>query len=491
MSTVAPFGERLLQVAAEQAATPAIRHHGEVVSYERLAHRSLVIAELLRNRGLGKGDRVLVVCDEKLPMLLCHLGAILAGGMSVPLNPAFTPHELGYFLSNAEPRLAIADGTAAEALSILIAEQSAACELVSPRELTEHDGPPLEGPSFRPDDDVLMLYSSGTTGQPKGAVHSHGSLTAAVTAIGECWRFTPDDVLLNCLPLYHIHGLSFACHTALLAGCEIMLEDSFHPRRTMEQIAEASVFYGIPPYHYAFLKRPEFAKCARQWKKLRLITCGSAPIRPEVLPELEETVGRPIINRYGMTETHVIASLPLDGPHKQGSVGLPLPGIEMVVKGKSGQPADVGEVGGVWVRGHNLFQRYWRMPDPFAEGGWFETGDLGELDADGFLTLRGREKDLIIVNGLNVYPPVVERVLNSCPLVRESAVIGLPDDRKGERVVAVVVPEGPEADDAAIHAHCAERMVDYQRPDRIIFVEELPRNTMGKVLKRELREKLT
>jgi len=490
MPEPAPFGNRLLEVATERAAHPALCHKGEVWSYERLMRRVLVIARALRDRGLEKGDRVLVLCEEKLPLLLSHLATILGGGTSVPLNPSFTVHELGYFLSDATPRFAVADGAAAGLLAELIEQQSAACQVLDADGLAQEDGVPLAEPSFGAADDALMLYSSGTTGQPKGAVHTHGNLLAAVTAIARCWQFTPDDRLLNCLPLYHIHGLSFACHAALVSGCEIMLEDRFHPRETMQKMREATVFYGIPPFHYAFIKRPEFRDYARQWKDLRLITCGSAPIRPEVLPELEQIVGQPIINRYGMTETHVNTSLPLAGPHKQGSVGLPLPGIELVVRNKAGQAADVDEVGQVWVRGPNLFDRYWNMPDPFEADGWFETGDLGELDEEQFLTLRGRATDLIIVSGFNVYPPVVERVLNSCPAVRESAVIGVPDDRKGECVVAVVVRQGPEADEATIMAYAAERLVDYQRPSRIVFVEELPRNTMGKVLKRELRDTL-
>ncbi len=490
MSEPAPFGNRLLEVATQRAAHPALRHRGEVWSYERLMRRVLVIARSLQECGLQKGDRVLVVCEEKLVLLMSHLATILGGGVSVPLNPSFTVHELGYFLSDATPRLAIADGAAAGLLAELIEQQSAACQVVDADGLAQQDGVPLAEPSFRAADDALMLYSSGTTGQPKGAIHTHGNLLAAVAAIARCWQFTPDDRLLNCLPLYHIHGLSFACHTALVSGCEIMLEDRFHPRETMKKMREATVFYGIPPFHYAFMKRPEFRDYARQWQDLRLITCGSAPIRPEVLPELEEIVGQPIINRYGMTETHVNTSLPLAGPHKQGSVGLPLPGIELVVRNKAGEQADVDEVGQVWVRGPNLFDRYWNMPDPFAADGWFATGDLGELDEDGFLGLRGRETDLIIVSGFNVYPPVVERVLNSCPAVRESAVIGVPDDRRGECIVAVVVREDPEASEATIRAYAAERLVDYQRPDRVVFVEELPRNTMGKVLKRELRDTL-
>ena len=315
-----------------------------------------------------------------------------------------------------------------------------------------------------------------------------------MAALAECWRFTPEDRLLNCLPLFHIHGLSFACHVALLTGCEILIADRFHPRRTLDRIGEATVFYGVPPFYYSFLDRPEFREKTRGWESLRLMTCGSAPIRPEVLPKLDSILRRPLINRYGMTETHVISSLPLAGPVKQGSVGFPLPGIEMDVRNAAGMAAGRDEVGQVWVRGPNLFNRYWRKPeatrDAFDDDGWFCTGDLGQVDEAGFLTLRGREKDLIIVSGFNVYPPVVERVLNGCPGVRESAVVGLPDKRKGERVVAAVVKEDATLDDATIRAYCADHLIAYQRPSRIVLVDSLPRNTMGKVLKRELRELL-
>ncbi len=492
MASAMPFGEHLLTVAATRSDHPALRYKQESISYGDLFRTALIAGGNLRARGLEPGDRVLVVCEEKLPLLTCHLAAILAGGVSVPLNPAYTPPELSYFLSDSGARFAIASGGPAEVIAKLAAEQSADCQVLDPYALLDEQGEPLSEPAFSPEQDAFMLYSSGTTGQPKGIMHTHGSLAAAVSALAECWQFTPDDVLLNCLPLYHIHGLSFGCHVALTTGCEMIIADRFHPRNTMRQIAEATVFYGVPPFHYSFLDRPEFPDAAKRWQQLRLITCGSAPIRPEVLPQLEEIIGRPVINRYGMTETHVIASLPLDGPKKQGSVGLPLPGIEVEVRSKEGELTQVDQVGQVWVRGPNLFDRYWRKPqamsESFDEAGWFATGDLGERDADGMLTLRGRLKDLIIVSGYNVYPPVVERVINSCPGVRESAVIGVPDQRKGERVVAVVVRDDGELTESTIDAYCRERLVDYQRPSRIVFVEALPRNAMGKVLKRQLRD---
>jgi malonyl-CoA/methylmalonyl-CoA synthetase len=293
------------------------------------------------------------------------------------------------------------------------------------------------------------------------------------------------------LPLFHVHGLCFATQMPLLAGACVLLEDGFQPARTLEAIADATVFMAVPTIYYRFLDMPEFPEQARAWKQLRLCTCGSAPIRPEVLPQLQETLARPVINRYGMTEAHVITSLPLDGPWPAGSVGLPLQGVEVDVRREGGGPCPPGEVGAVWTRGPNLFGGYLNRPEEtraaFVDG-WFETGDLGSRDAAGFLTLVGRKHDLIITGGFNVYPAVVERLLNECKGVRESAVVGLPDARKGERVAAFIVRDDPALDEAAVTAFCKQRLVDYQQPRTVVFVDELPRNSMGKVLRRQLRE---
>jgi malonyl-CoA/methylmalonyl-CoA synthetase len=254
------------------------------------------------------------------------------------------------------------------------------------------------------------------------------------------------------------------------------------------------VFMAIPTFYYSLLDRPEFKTAARRWRDVRLFTCGSAPIRPDVLPELEETLGRAVINRYGMTEAHVITSLPLDGPWPPGSVGLPLPGIEVRVINDNNALASADEVGSVQLRGPNLFRDYWRKPDATHEAfvsGWFDTGDLGLRDSSGFLTLVGRKNDLIITNGFNVYPQVVERVINECPGVRESVVVGVPDKKRGERVMAAVVRSDETLTLPALRTFLSDRLVDYQRPAEVVFVAALPRNAMGKVQRRELREQLT
>jgi len=332
------------------------------------------------------------------------------------------------------------------------------------------------------------MYSSGTTGWPKGIVHTHGNVASSLLALQKCWRFTPDDVVLNVLPLFHIHGLCFATLLTLMTGGCLILDD-FEPQATMERVKDCTVFMAVPTIYYRLLEQPNFREVAKSWTKTRLFTCGSAPIRAEVLPELEAILGKPVINRYGMTEAFVITSLPLDGPWPYGSVGLPLDGIEVRVLGEPG--ASATGVGAVQLRGPNLFREYWNKPEATQAAlasGWFDTGDLGFVDEAGFLTLVGRKNDLIITSGFNVYPQVVERVINECPGVRESAVLGVPDERKGERVVAVVVRDDATLDEARLRAFWSERLVDYQRPKSVVFVETLPRNAMGKVLRRELRD---
>jgi malonyl-CoA/methylmalonyl-CoA synthetase len=481
------FANEVRATLDERAAQPALCHKEQWLTFGDIRRQAAGVAKALEGMGLQRGHRVALFSPHKFPFLHVHLGVMLAGGVSLPINFRSPLEELAYFISDSGARFIFAGPEQVET-----AEQAKArCPMLAhvlTQEWYDRIEPcdALPEVDLHPDDMAMMLYTSGTTGQPKGAVHTHGSMASAVAAIAECWAFTPDDTLLNVLPLFHIHGLSFAAHVWLTTGARMIVQDAFHPRRTLEALSEATAFMAVPPYYYSWLDWAGFRERAGQFGHVRLFTCGSAPIRPEVLPELQQILGGPVINRYGMTETHVITSLPLSGPHKMGSVGLPLRGIEVHVRGEQ------GEVGEVWVRGPNLFTEYWNRPEATAEAfdadGWFDTGDLGEQDEDGFLTLRGRSKDLIIVGGYNVYPPVVERVINDCPGVKECAVIGIPDPRRGERVMAVVVRDDPHLTADSITALCRERLIDYQCPAHVEFVDELPRNTMGKVLKRELRE---
>ncbi len=487
------FLDELRDTLASLANQTAILCNDSAYSYGDLDARARRCAGWLQRLGVEPGDRIAIVTPDKPRFLVAHLGTLYAGAISLPLNNRFTREELRYFLQDSGARAVVASDDQYATFESLREELPELRAVLSDLAAWEAPEGRFSEPPITRDAPCLMLYSSGTTGRPKGVVHTQANLASSLRALRECWRFTPDDVLVNVLPLFHIHGLSFATHLSLLAGGRMIIEDSFHPRRTLEAVGRGTVFMAIPTFYYAFLDRPEFRIAARRWQDVRLFTCGSAPIRPEVLPELEAVLGRPVINRYGMTEAHVITSLPLDGPWPQGSVGVPLAGIEVRVVGDDRAPAPADAVGSVQVRGPNLFREYWRRPDATREAfvsGWFDTGDLGTWDAAGFLTLVGRKHDLIITNGLNVYPQVVERVINECPGARESAVVGVPDRRRGERVVAAVVRSDDALTERALRDFLAERLVAYQRPSEIVFVATLPRNAMGKVLRRELRDQL-
>ncbi len=487
------FLSELRSTFEARGACVAVEHRGRSYSYQELDRRARDAAARLQAAGLRTGDRVVLLTGEKFSFLIAQLGTLYAGGVSLPLNPKFTREELRFFLNDSGARIVVAGAEQATVLSELRAELPELHAVIADHEILELCGGTVLETNPSPNDSCLILYSSGTTGWPKGIVHTHANVAAALSALARAWRMSPDDRVLNVLPLFHIHGLAFATHLTLLCGARLLLEDAFDPQRTIATIGRSTVFMAVPSLYYRWLETPAFREAARAWSNVRLFTCGSAPIRPEVLPELESILSRPVINRYGMTEAYVITSLPLDGPWPQGSVGLPLDGVEMRVVRDDGTPAAAGEVGAVHIRGDNLFREYWNKPeatrDAFASG-WFVTGDLGTRDAAGFLTLVGRQHDLIITHGYNVYPQVVERAINACPGVRESAVLGVPDERRGERVAACIVRDDPTLDEARVRDFLGQRLVDYQRPRQIVFLDELPRNAMGKVLRRELVDRL-
>jgi malonyl-CoA/methylmalonyl-CoA synthetase len=482
------FFHALQETFQRHSARRAFVHQERSFTYGELLVRARDGARWLRSLGVAKGDRVVLCTANKRAFLVAHLAALFAEAATLPLNPRFTREELRYFLSDSGARIAIVGDEAAPILGALRTELPELRVLISDEtvlDVPESAGHPSQltaDPS--PRDPILIVYSSGTTGWPKGVVHTQANLLSGLRALQSCWQFTPDDVVLNVLPLFHVHGLCFASQLTFLSGARLLL-DEFDAQKTLERIRQCSVFMAVPTIYYRFLEQPNFAVAARGWQATRLFTCGSAPIRAEVLPTLEGILGKPIINRYGMTEALVITSLPLEGPWPYGSVGKALPGIEVNVA------AAPGEVGPVRLRGPNLFCEYWNKSDATREAfasGTFDTGDLGVLDPAGFLTLMGRRDDLIITSGFNVYPQVVERVINACPGVGESAVLGIPDVRKGERVVAIVVSADPSLDADRLRAFLSERLIDYQRPKEFRFVDALPRNAMGKVLRRELRD---
>jgi malonyl-CoA/methylmalonyl-CoA synthetase len=490
-------GHFLAELRATFAArpnAPAITYEESTLRYGDLDMRAKRAATRLHQLGVEPGDRVAIATPDKLPFLAAHLGALYAGAVCVPLNPRFTGAELQYFLEDSGARVAVVGDDQRSVVESLQGDLPDLRAVLDDAAAWDAPASPFSEPEIGPDNPCLMIYSSGTTGRPKGVVHTHANLAASIRALQAGWRITPEDVVVNVLPLFHVHGLSFGAHLSLLTGCQMLLEKSFQTRRTLDAIGRGTVFLGIPTFYYSFLDDAQFREQAQTWSGVRLFTCGSAPIRPEVLPELEAILQRPVINRYGMTEAHVISSLPLAGPWPQGSVGIPLAGIEMRLIQDDATPSGAGEPGSVQVRGPNLFREYWRQPEATRKAfssGWFDTGDLGCRDADGFLTLVGRKHDLIITNGYNVYPQVVERAINECAGVRESAVVGVPDRMRGERVVAAVVRSDLALSEHFLQASLSDRLVHYQRPAEIIFVASLPRNALGKVLRRELRDRIS
>ncbi len=485
------FGELLRRIFAEHAQRPAILYRGEAISYEALEAKALACAAWLQQTGVQSGDRVVLFTPNKLPFLIAQLGAMFSGGIPLPLNPRFTREEMRYYLSDSEARVIVVGDEQRPMIEMLVAELTSPPLVVSDSQTLAPPAAKFVDPQTTADDACLILYSSGTTGWPKGVVHSHANVASSLQGLAECWQMSANDIVVNALPLFHIHGLAFATHLTWFVGGCVRIEDAFDATGILGVIHESTVFMAVPPIYYKLLAEPKFRAAAKQWQNVRLFTCGSAPVRTEVLPELQSILQKPVINRYGMTESYVISSLRLEGPWPDGSVGLPLAGVEVRITRADGSRADVGEVGAVHIRGPNIFRTYWKRPEAtraaFKEG-WFETGDLGQVDACGFLTLVGRQHDLIIVSGYNVYPQVVERVLGECPGVTECAVLGLPDADRGERVAAAIVRSDPALDEARVQAWVNERLIHYQQPKSLLFVDALPKNSLGKILRRELRE---
>jgi malonyl-CoA/methylmalonyl-CoA synthetase len=422
------------------------------------------VAGYLVASGVRPGDRVGLQVEKSVEAVMIYLGALKAGAVFLPLNAAYTPAEVAYFVGDAEPAAFVID--AAE----FMAEARKA--------------KPLEEAIQRDDADLAsLIYTSGTTGRSKGAMLSHGNLAANAVALHQIWGFTPDDVLLHALPIFHVHGLFVAMHCAFLSGAPMVWLPKFEDAAVMAGLARSTVMMGVPTFYTRLLANAAFTRDAAQ--HMRLFISGSAPLLESTFAEFEDRTGMRILERYGMSEAVIITSNPLVGERIPGSVGYPLPGVELRIGG--------GEATGViQIRGPSVFSAYWRMPEKTAEeftaDGWFITGDVGRQDPDGRVWISGRAKDLIISGGYNVYPKEIELVLDELPGVTESAVVGIPHPDFGEGVVAVVIGAG---DEAAMIAECRRRLAPYKSPKRIVFVDDLPRNAMGKVQKNLLRDRYT
>ena len=485
-----PLHDRLL-APHEGSERPFLHHAGGALTHAAFLAEAEALAGRLAALGLRPGDRVAAQVAKSPHALALYAASLRAGLVFLPLNPAYTRSEVEYFVSDAEAALLVCDPASAEALAPVAprlhtlgaeGEGSLAALPTGPAPVAERG----------PDDLAAILYTSGTTGRPKGAMLSQTNLLSNAEALAELWRFTPDDLLIHALPIFHTHGLFVAVNVSLAAGGAMALLPRFDADEVIAWMGRgATALMGVPTFYGRLLDAPGLTHeaCAA----MRLFVSGSAPLRPEVHAAFAERTGHAILERYGMTETSMIASNPYDGERRAGTVGFPLPGVEVRVAGEDGAPVVSGEAGGIEVRGPNVTSGYWRMPDKTAEemreGGWFRTGDVGRLDPDGYLEIVGRAKDLVISGGFNVYPREVEAVLDAQPGVLESAVIGVPDPDLGEAVLAVLVPEpGARPDLDAVSAALEGQLARYKRPRRLVLADALPRNAMGKVQKALLRE---
>jgi malonyl-CoA/methylmalonyl-CoA synthetase len=474
-----------------------LRFEGEEISYQGMRERAEGFGAGLAAWGLRPGERVALFLGNHPDLLAAYLGTHLAGGVVVPVNTQYRKGELRHIFGDAGVRLCLTDEERKPEL-----------------QRTREDLPELEavieaGPEFedflgethslqmpRGEDLAVIAYTSGTTGRSKGAMLLHHNLVANAQAVCEAWHWTGEDTLLLALPLFHTHGLMVGAHGTFFTGSDAELHSKFDAAATYDALlaGRVTMFFGVPTMYTRLLREAE-ARDERP-DPIRLYVSGSAPLSPQAFDEFEGLFGERILERYGMTETIMNLTNPYEGERRPGTVGRPFPGQEARVVGvETREPLADGEIGEIEVRGPNVFPGYWNRPDAteesFDKEGWFATGDLGYVGEDGYFTISGRAKELIISGGYNVYPREVEVAIEGCPGVSEVAVVGLPDPEFGERVVAVVVPDDPGLTAEKVTSFCREDLAGFKKPREVVFVDDLPRNALGKVLKHKVRERLS
>jgi malonyl-CoA/methylmalonyl-CoA synthetase len=474
-----------------------LRFEGEEISYQGMRERAEGFGAGLAAWGLRPGERVALFLGNHPDLLAAYLGTHLAGGVVVPVNTQYRKGELRHIFGDAGVRLCLTDEERKPEL-----------------QRTREDLPELEavieaGPEFedflgethslqmpRGEDLAVIAYTSGTTGRSKGAMLLHHNLVANAQAVCEAWHWTGEDTLLLALPLFHTHGLMVGAHGTFFTGSDAELHSKFDAAATYDALlaGRVTMFFGVPTMYTRLLREAE-ARDERP-DPIRLYVSGSAPLSPQAFDEFEGLFGERILERYGMTVTIMNLSNPYEGERRPGTVGRPFPGQEARVVGvETREPLADGEIGEIEVRGPNVFPGYWNRPDAteesFDKEGWFATGDLGYVGEDGYFTISGRAKELIISGGYNVYPREVEVAIEGCPGVSEVAVVGLPDPEFGERVVAVVVPDDPGLTAEKVTSFCREDLAGFKKPREVVFVDDLPRNALGKVLKPKVRESLS
>ena len=469
------------------------------ISYSFLQQISNRVANALIEMGLKKGERVILYMPKSMEQVIFHLGVQKAGAISVILNPGFKKDEMAYFLKDTDARILVV-GKKEEALIRTIDERRLILSVDTERPFDQEKLFPeyssqiseIESTSQDP---ALLIYTSGTTGQPKGAILTQGNLVQDAKNIIHIWEITEMDVLCHTLPLFHVHGLCFALHTALIAGAKIVMFDEFSPETVIDILSRqegelaCTMFMAVPTMYLRMIDR--MGKRKQNFSHLRLLASCSAPLLPKDFEKIREVFGKEPVEREGMSETGMNFSNPLRGEKKSGSIGLPLPNVEVrIVNPETFQDLDVGEVGEIWLKGPNVTPGYWRKPretESVFVNGWFRTGDLGKKDKDGYYYITDRLKHIIISGGENISPKEIESVINQHPQVLESCIVGISDEKWGEKAVAaVVLKPGATITTKEIQDHCKKHLLDWKCPKEVFFLKELPRNRMGKVMKEEV-----
>jgi malonyl-CoA/methylmalonyl-CoA synthetase len=476
----------------------AILPDGRVISYGELDATSGRFANLLGELGVGQGDRVAVQCEKSIEMVALYLGTVRAGAVFLPLNPAYTPKEVGYFLGDSEASLFVCRPDTLEALRpVANAANVPRIETLgedgsgSLADAARRFAPGFPTVEVEPQCLAAILYTSGTTGRSKGAMITHENLASNALMLRDYWAFEPGDILLHALPIFHTHGLFVAINTIMAAGASMQFLPRFDLDAIIAALPQCTSMMGVPTFYSRLVDDPRFDR--ELVRHMRLFISGSAPLSADVHRAFEARSGHVILERYGMTETNMNTSNPYEGMRRAGTVGLPLPGIDIrITDPETFATVPLGDVGMIEIRGPNVFSGYWRQPEKTASDfrdGWFVSGDLGRIDGQGYISIVGREKDLIISGGLNIYPAEIEAVIDEIPGVRESAVIGIPHPDLGEAVVAVVAGEAEICSEEKILSILAPSLARFKQPRAIRWVEELPRNSMAKIQKAALRDK--
>ena len=470
------------------------------VTYRELDSETAKLANGLKELGLSEGDRVTVQVDKCIEMVYLYLACVRSNIIFHPLNPAYKEKELSYFLDDAKPSLFISNEETISSISDLSLEHSIDHLFVLNNDgsgnfsdiSTSEDNYITVACS---DDDIAaLLYSSGTTGKPKGIMLSHGNISSNAESLVKAWGFQESDCLLHALPIYHVHGLFVALGCVFMTGAKLKWLKSFDADVVLKSIPECTVMMGVPTYYTRLLKRDLLD--SKLTEGIRLFISGSAPLLEETFNEFNQRTNHQILERYGMTETNMNTSNPLKGNRKPGTVGLPLEDVKVRVVDEENNELSQGEIGNLQIKGPNVFKGYWEMPEKtkedFSKDGFFNTGDKGLIDEGGYVSIIGRSKDMIISGGLNVYPKEIESLIDKIEGVLESAVIGLSDEDLGEKVVAVIVSEESKTlDEKKVISEIKDQLAGFKAPKEVKFIDQLPRNAMGKVQKNILRETFT